>query len=245
MIWAPNILGLTLAHYKAYSTLDKIEKEGKVYQLEKDNYTLLMTKRTAARHQRRGHDRRQMVKRLFKLIWEKGFALPWDQDVQQTSSFLLNRRGFSFLSEEYDAEILSRFPKEAYALLPKELQNKLQIEANEHGEYDFASELTEWAGEGEPKVKELFEEILYRAYCEKIRKNCQEKKADNDIVKEGTGSVKLADTPKFVFERLFAHLPKLKKRIQTESYPSRNKEGQKITEKYNKGVSFNIFSLYQ
>ena len=233
--------GAYLAHYKAYSTIDKIEKEAKVYQLEKNNYTLLMEDRTAARHQRRGHDRRQMVKRLFKLIWEKGFALPWDQDIQQTISFLLNRRGFSFLTEEYDAEILSRFPREAHALLPKELQ----IQVNEHEEYDFANALTEWAGEGEAKVKELFEEILYKAYCEKIRKNCQEKKADNDIVKEGTGSVKLADTPKFVFERLFAHSPKLKKRLETESYSfnDKNDKNKKITAKYNKGASFNIFSF--
>ena len=230
--------GAYLAHYKAYSTLDKIEKEGNVYQLEKDNYTLLMENRTAARHQRRGHDRRQMVKRLFKLIWEKGFDLPWDQDIQQTISFLLNRRGFSFLTEEYDAEILSRFPKEAHDLLPE----KLQIKANEHGEYNFASSLIEWAGKGETKVKKLFEEILYKAYCEKIRNSCQEKKEDNDIVKTGKG-VKLADTPKFVFERLFAQLPQLKKRIETETYSFKNENSQKITAKYNKGESFNIFSF--
>lgn len=60
--------GVYFAHYPANSSLEDIEKEGKVYQLEKDNYTLLMANRTATRHQRRGFDRRQMVKRLFRLI---------------------------------------------------------------------------------------------------------------------------------------------------------------------------------
>ena len=64
-----------------------------------------MRDRTTARHQRRGHDRRQMVKRLFKLIWEQHLKLHWNKDVQQTISFLLNRRGFTFLTEEYNSEI--------------------------------------------------------------------------------------------------------------------------------------------
>ena len=145
--------GVYFAHYPAGSSIEDIEKEGKVYQLEKDKYTLLMTNRTAARHQRRGFDRRQMVKRLFKLIWEKHFGLEWDKDVQQTTSFLFNRRGFSFLTEEYDAEILSRFPEEAYKLLPKELQFDSNVE------YDFASALTEWANEGKEKTRSMFNTI--------------------------------------------------------------------------------------
>ena len=118
--------GVYFAHYPEKSVLDKIKKSGKVYQLEKDSYTLLMANRTAKRHQRRGYDRRQMVKRLFKLIWEKHFKLLWDKDVQQTISFLLNRRGFTFLTEEYDPEILSQFPRKAYDLLPKELQEEFE-----------------------------------------------------------------------------------------------------------------------
>ncbi len=51
------------AHYKACSKIKEIEKSGKVYQLDKDSYTLLMANRTAARHQRRCIDRRQMAKR--------------------------------------------------------------------------------------------------------------------------------------------------------------------------------------
>ena len=148
--------GVYFAHYPAGSSIEEIDKEGKVYRLEKDKYTLLMANRTAARHQRRGHDRRQMVKRLFKLIWEKHFGLEWDNDVQQTTSFLFNRRGFSFLTEEYDPEKLSRFPAEAY----KELPSELRIEENDKGEYDFDDKIKYWI-EGD-KVKEIYDAIDHK-----------------------------------------------------------------------------------
>ena len=88
--------GVYYTHYKVGSGLGDIQKDGKVYQLEKDKYTLLMASRTAQRHQRRGFDRRQLVKRLSKLIWEKHFHLEWDKDIQPSVSFLLNRRGLLF-----------------------------------------------------------------------------------------------------------------------------------------------------
>ena len=238
---APKIPGFTLPITRKALRLRNIEKEGKVYQLEKDKYTLLMAKRTAARHQRRGYDRRQMVKRLFKLIWEKHFKLEWDKDVQQTISFLLNRRGFTFLTEEYDAEILSRFPKEAFELLPEEL--KIDANVNENDEYDFASALTEWVNEGVEKVRKCFDEILLKAYYEKTRKNCQEKKT-KDATTEGKDSVKLVNTPKSIFEKLFSGLPSLKNRIETETYTFNNDQGEEITARYyNKGGTFNILSF--
>ena len=231
--------GVYFAHYNAGSSIEGIEKEGKVYQLERDSYTLLMEERTARRHQRRSYDRRQMVKRLFKLIWEERFGLEWDKDVQQTTSFLFNRRGFSFLTEEYDAEILSRFPGEAYQLLP----NELQIDANDNDEYDFASQIHEWAREGKDKVKEVFDVILRKAYYEKIRRCCQEKKIDDAIIKEGKNSVKPGDTPKDIFEELFYELPDLKNRIEEEEYKFENAQNEKITARYNKGETFNILSF--
>lgn len=97
--------------------MDDIEKEGRVYQFEKDKYTLLM-QRAAIRHQRHGFDRWQIVKRLFKLIWKKHFGLLWNGTIQQSISFLLNRRGFAFLTEQYDKEILKKFPEEVYKGLP-------------------------------------------------------------------------------------------------------------------------------
>ena len=183
--------GVYFAHYEACSSIEDIEKDGKVYQLEKDSYTLLMVNRTAKRHQRRGYDRRQMVKRLFKLIWEKRFRLGWDKDVQQTTSFLFNRRGFSFLTEEYDAEILSWFPREAYHLLPDELK----IAPNDKGKYDFASALTEWGNEGEEKTKSMFDAIdkepkrirnrlFFIGKTKKLKEYCDIRQGENIIPDE-------------------------------------------------------------
>lgn len=100
--------GVFSAFYEKGTELKDLKnKSGKVYDLAKTAYTLLMTARTATRHQRRGLDRKQLVKRLFKLIWEKQLNLEWNDNVQQTLSFLLNRRGFSFLSDTYSVESLS------------------------------------------------------------------------------------------------------------------------------------------
>ena len=149
--------GVYFAHYRSGSSLDEIEKQGKVYRLERDSYTLLMSKRTASRHQRRGYDRRQMAKRLFKLIWEQHFKLPWDKEVQQAVSFLLNRRGFSFLTEEYNADILSRFPKRAYDELPEELRKDVKGNGKE---YDFAGAIIEWVqNQGLEIVEEKYQAI--------------------------------------------------------------------------------------
>ena len=95
--------GVFSAYYDKGTKLEDLQsKQGNVYNLSKDAYTLLMTSRAEKRHQRRGLDRKQLVKRLFKLIWEQHFKLHWSDDTQQTTSFLLNRRGFSFLEEKHD-----------------------------------------------------------------------------------------------------------------------------------------------
>ncbi len=226
--------GVYFAHYAAGSSPEQIGKEGKVYQLEKDKYTLLMADRTAKRHQRRGYDRRQMAKRLFKLIWEKHFKLTWDKDVQQTISFLLNRRGFSFLTEEYDAKILSQFPQEAYELLPKELTGG--VEKNEEG-YDFASALTEWAQKGRKAVNGRFEAIQnikdYKKFKEidaKIKKDlyfhsCIEKisdccgqRIDNQKSRQKKQG-ELSKTPKWVIEKLIKNgVNSLKEALSYDKY---------------------------
>ncbi len=204
--------GVYFAHYEAGSSLDALQKEGakegKVYQLEKGSYTLLMVNRTAKRHQRRCFNRRQMAKRLFKLIWCEKFRLPWDKDVQQTISFLMNRRGFSFLTEEYDAEVLSRFPQEAYELLPEELK----ISSNEDGEYDFASALTEWANKGKETVKERFDaineeptridkELVFIARTRKLKDYCETRKNNQEIKEEkAEAKVKLSQLSKWIWD---------------------------------------------
>ena len=62
--------GVFSAFYEKGTDIDKLDnKQGNVYELSKDSYTLLMDSRTPKCHQRRGLDRKQLVKRLFKLIW--------------------------------------------------------------------------------------------------------------------------------------------------------------------------------
>ena len=145
--------GAYFAHYKVGDSIDQVQKKGRVYKMEEKNYTFLMMKRTAARHQKRGYDRRQMAKRLFHLIWEKHFGLKWDSYIQQSISFLLNRRGFTFLTEEYDTDILKNFPQEAYNLLPEEF--KKGVDKNDEGKYDFDHALQEWAQEEQSKMDQL------------------------------------------------------------------------------------------
>ena len=214
--------GVYFAHYEAGSSPGEIAKEGKVYQLEKDKFTLLMAKRTAARHQRRGYDRRQMAKRLFKLIWCKHFGLPWDKDVQQTVSFLLNRRGFSFLTEEYDADTLSQFPREAFEELPNELQ---QATSNDDGSYDYASVLVDWANQSTDKIRIMNEalnleprrvrkELLLIAKTEKLHEYCSSRKDGNTIPEEKKANLSQLST--WILEDW------VKERIQGLPHPSGN-----------------------
>ncbi len=93
-----NNTGVYFAHYPAGGSLEEIKKEGKVYQLEKDKYTLLMAKRTAARHQRRGYDRKQMVKRLVEPI----FLLNQDSPIALVTLELLKTWIFSYLLVPYN-----------------------------------------------------------------------------------------------------------------------------------------------
>ena len=185
--------GVYFAHYQADSNLADIERLGRVYSLEKDKYTLLMTNRTATRHQRRGFNRRQMAKRLFKLIWCKHFHLPWDDNIQQTISFLMNRRGFSFLTEEYESEVLRNFPEEAFAELPDSIKKEFKKEfENENSSYDLASKLAEWANQGAERTKILFDamdkgpkrirrDLAIIGKTKKLREYCSLRMSDNDI----------------------------------------------------------------
>ena len=193
--------GVYFAHYEAGSPLDVFEEEGtksgKVYQLDQDSYTYLMVNRTAARHQRRGFDRRQMAKRLFKLIWCKHFGLSWNKDVQQTIGFLMNRRGFSFLTEGYDADRLERFPEKAFSELPGKLKGELknEVSKNDKGSYDFASDLIEWTNEGVDKVRSMFNainqeperirrELVLITRTKKMREYCSIRKQGDPIPEE-------------------------------------------------------------
>ena len=186
--------GVYYTHYKVGSGLGDIQKDGKVYQLEKDKYTLLMASRTAQRHQRRGFDRRQLVKRLSKLIWEKHFGLKWDKDIQQTISFLLNRRGFTFLTEQYDKKTLSQFPKEVYDLLPNEVRKGVEKNQEDSG-YDFDSALQAWSREGQEKLEPIFNVLnkepkriaqrqVFISRTKKLKKYCENLEEHQDNSKD-------------------------------------------------------------
>ena len=198
--------GVYFAHYSADMrdfNSSQFQKFGKVYHLEKDKYTLLMRDRIAHRHQKRGHDRRQMVKRLFKLIWEKHFGLEWDKKVQQTISFLLNRRGFTFLTEDYNKEILSHFPKEVYEQLPEELKKS----NGSDNSYDFDNALIQWSQEGTidkkfdsiaKKAKKLTSRLYVLSCIKKLKEACT-KKINNQNIKEDKKS-KIKDVSKWVLD---------------------------------------------
>ena len=155
--------GVYFTHYKAGANPDDVGKEakGKVYRLSKDGYTLLMASRTAARHQRRGYDRRQMAKRLFKLIWTKHFNLPWGEDVEKTVGFLMNRRGFSFLTEEYNEEALNQFPQEVFDLLPDAAKKILQADGGQGDDNAIGARILQIAQEdgGQEKLRSAIEAI--------------------------------------------------------------------------------------
>ena len=204
--------GVYSAHYEAgtkitkTTTFEDIGGEGKVYCLEKDKYTLLMTERTKKRHQRRGYTRRKLAKRLFKLIWEKHFNLAWDKDVQQTLSFLMNRRGFSFLAGEYDADTLREFPKEAYEKLPEEL--KENITQNDNETYDFALALQDWSASGEEANKKyevinkepscIKRELVVISRMEKLQDYCKKRIEGTEISEKKNEKKGLSQLSKWV-----------------------------------------------
>ena len=173
--------GVFFAHYEAGSKLEEIEKQGCCFVLSEGAYTLLMANRTAARHQKRGFDRRQMAKRLFRVIWKEDFGLEWDKDVQQTISFLMNRRGFTTLTEEFDAEALRNFPKMAYEHLPEEIKGEGITESTET--YNLESALAHWCEDEsklehllkamEKKPREIGQKLIFSARLKELRTLCE------------------------------------------------------------------------
>lgn len=104
-------------------------KQGIVYDVNHTKNSLIIANRTQNRHMKRGLIRKKLVKRLLKLIWENHFNLHWDENTQQTISFLLNRRGHSFFQPEqqegHDRELLNSFPLELLDLFNEEFKTEV------------------------------------------------------------------------------------------------------------------------
>ena len=189
--------GVYLAHYPAGAVLQDIQKSGHVYHLDRTNYTLLMTDRSAARHQRRAYNRRAMAKRLLRLIWIYRLGLEWSDNIQKSISFLLNRRGFNFIREQYDQTILAHFPHDAYVELPAELQ---QVPRGANG-YNFATAIQMWA-QSDGIIAAKIQAIEDRIYLEKLRHACQQKRATGHYIEYSNSSNKLQHLNMAIFERL-------------------------------------------
>ena len=95
---------------KGVSIKDIKNKKASTINLSKNALGIMMADRTAARHQRRGHDRRQMAKRLARLVLTECFEFDFDEH-QEAISFLLNRRG-RILEDNINAEVLREVPCE-------------------------------------------------------------------------------------------------------------------------------------
>ena len=108
--------GVFMAQYEPYVQLKDIE-DFSLRTLTLDKYQVLMVDRTARRHQRRGYDRKQLAKRLLKLILENYFCFNMEEH-QQAISFLINRRG-RILGGDFDPQLLRKFPEEIYVMMKK------------------------------------------------------------------------------------------------------------------------------
>jgi hypothetical protein len=97
-----------------------MNKQGQV--LDYGNYTPLLEDRTIKRHVRRGYQRKKLAKRLLSVILKEYFDFSADKHTQALG-FLMNRRGFSFLEEEYSKEHLNKLPDEVWGKLSTINQN--------------------------------------------------------------------------------------------------------------------------
>lgn len=201
--------GVYYAKYKEGSTFEQIEKHGQV--LVYGNYTSLLKERTANRHSRRGYQRKKLAKRLLTLVLENYFNFPAKQH-SQAIGFLLNRRGFTFLDEEYSKERLNEFPDDAWKMLPEEvrsiLENKKNIvqildecvkkEPEKIGEILKCIE----SSDGVQRVKKLKSDMVYFTYINKIVDKCQYRADGNMVTEKGGDRNKLSQTSKWIVERL-------------------------------------------
>lgn len=109
--------GVYLTQYHAGEALEQAVKSGSVI-MHTDNIQYSQAERTARRHQTRAAKRRKLAKRLLWLILEKYYQFPRASlttlQVEAINS-LLNRRGFTYLSEDVDEALLAQTSSNPFA----------------------------------------------------------------------------------------------------------------------------------
>ncbi|WED21081.1 type II-B CRISPR-associated RNA-guided endonuclease Cas9/Csx12 [Vibrio sp. JC009] len=110
--------GVYLSQYQQGDTPECAEKTGMVV-MHSDAMTYSQVDRTARRHQSRTAKRRKMAKRLLWLLLDKCYQIQFHslgRTEREAINSLLNRRGFTYLSENVDEALLAVLPAEPYAL---------------------------------------------------------------------------------------------------------------------------------
>ena len=102
--------GVYFTHYPAgEDPVNHIDNsQGHVIQYNEANLTISQEKRRIARHQRRGYKRRKMVKGLFyAFLKSRGVNFgDLDYKLKDFINGLFNRRGFTYLCEDLDEELI-------------------------------------------------------------------------------------------------------------------------------------------
>ncbi|SMN17265.1 hypothetical protein CRYPA_1204 [uncultured Candidatus Thioglobus sp.] len=225
--------GVYYAHYQQNSTFEEMNKQGQV--LVYGNYTPLLADRTTKRHVRRGYQRKKLAKRLLSVILKEYFDFSADKHTQALG-FLMNRRGFSFLEEEYSKEHLNKLPDEVWGKLSEEVKNLF------NGKGNIANQLMKIASNDHNKITQIFEaiqniedykkyqktdkeiksDLVYVDYIEKINKACKiiaqnRNITDELVVKGDNDKQKLSKTSNWIIERLNKE-NNLTLKINKESY---------------------------
>ena len=210
--------GVYYANYKQGSSFDEIDKKGEV--LIYDKYTPLLKDRTANRHARRGYQRKKLAKRLLSLVLENYFEFPAKQHTQAIG-FLLNRRGFTFLEEDYSKDALNSLPEEVWQDLSVEVRellderpgiaNKLVDLATNQPEQitdilNAIQEIDDYQTY-QTKKEAINKEFVYFDYIEKINKACDlanqgRKVTDKEVELKKRDKKNLSKTSNWIVERL-------------------------------------------
>ena len=111
--------GIYLSQYFQGETLEGASPQGLVV-MHSENLQYSQADRTARRHQTRAAKRKKMAKRLLWVILKEQYQLPFDgfsRIERDAINSLLNRRGFTYLSEDVDEALLQEmtaFPFHQY-----------------------------------------------------------------------------------------------------------------------------------